>query len=127
VNGRAKSLLIEALDDVLVETLPEDVRTQRKRTFTFPWDNWLRGALRKRVSEALADWSPVLEPHLAKSFANGVWDDFLNGRTSWSRPWSLYVLNEWVKLHLSASDAGISLAAGSSRLTAARIPQAAGH
>jgi asparagine synthase (glutamine-hydrolysing) len=127
VNGRAKSLLIEALDAVLVETLPEGARTQRKRTFTLPWDNWLRGALQKKVSEALADWSPVLEPHLAKSFANGVWDDFLNGRTSWSRPWSLYVLNEWVKLHLSASDAGISLAAGSSRLTAARIPQAAGH
>jgi hypothetical protein len=32
-----------------------------------------------------------------------VWQDFLNGRTSWSRPWSLYVLNEWARKHLQSS------------------------
>jgi hypothetical protein len=31
-----------------------------------------------------------------------VWDDFLAGKTSWSRPWSLYVLNEWCRHHLAA-------------------------
>jgi hypothetical protein len=29
-----------------------------------------------------------------------VWNDFLARRTTWSRPWSLYVLNEWCKSHL---------------------------
>jgi hypothetical protein len=29
-----------------------------------------------------------------------VWRDFLTGRTGWSRPWALYVLNEWVRRHL---------------------------
>jgi asparagine synthase (glutamine-hydrolysing) len=107
-RGRPKALLIEALSDVL----PEDVVAQPKRTFTFPWDNWLRGPLGKRVKEALTEWSPVLEPHLDREFALGTWDDFLNCRTSWSRPWSLYVLNEWVKRHLSAGEANVSPASG---------------
>jgi hypothetical protein len=29
-----------------------------------------------------------------------VWRGFLMGRTGWSRPWSLFVLNEWVRCHL---------------------------
>jgi len=30
-----------------------------------------------------------------------VWDGFERKATSWSRPWSLYVLNEWCRKHLS--------------------------
>jgi hypothetical protein len=30
-----------------------------------------------------------------------VWDKFLRGQTSWSRPWSLYVLNEWCRGQLT--------------------------
>ena len=29
-----------------------------------------------------------------------VWKNFLDGETSWSRPWSLYVLQRWCELHL---------------------------
>jgi asparagine synthase (glutamine-hydrolysing) len=99
VNKRPKWLLVEALGDVL----PPETIAQRKRTFTFPWDNWLRGALRKRVSEGLADWSPVLAAHIDRDFVLRIWEDFQAGRTSWSRPWSLFVLNEWAKRHLAAS------------------------
>lgn len=99
-----KSLLIEALTEIL----PAQVLSQQKRTFTFPWQNWLRGTLKKRVASGLADWSPSLEPELGASFAGGVWRDFLNGRTTWSRPWSLFVLNEWAKRNLRSdrADAG---------------------
>jgi asparagine synthase (glutamine-hydrolysing) len=100
--ARPKALLIEALGDIL----PQEIVTQRKRTFTFPWDHWLRGELGKRVATGLADWSPVLASQLDGSFARGVWQDFLGGRTTWSRPWSLYVLNEWVKRNLRADAAG---------------------
>lgn len=95
-SKQPKSLLIQALADIL----PAEVLSQRKRPFTFPWQNWLRGALKKRVATGLADWSPSLEPELGASFASSVWRDFLDGRTTWSRPWSLYVLNEWVKRNL---------------------------
>jgi asparagine synthase (glutamine-hydrolysing) len=96
---RPKWLLIEALRDLL----PTEIVTQRKRTFTFPWDNWLRGALRNRLEKGLADWSPTLAAHVNRDFAQNVWREFQAGRTSWSRPWSLFVLNEWVKRHVDSS------------------------
>jgi asparagine synthase (glutamine-hydrolysing) len=98
-TARPKSLLIEALVDVF----PEEILAQRKRTFTFPWENWLRGTLGERVAAGIADWSPSLEPHLAREFAQKVWSDYLAGRTTWSRPWSLYVLNEWVKRNVAVA------------------------
>ena len=32
-----------------------------------------------------------------------MWNDFLARRTTWSRAWSLHVLNTWVKRELHAS------------------------
>jgi len=98
VGRHPKELLVAALG----ELLPEEIVQQTKRTFTFPWENWLRGALRERVAAGLAEWSSVLEPHLGGEWALTVWRDFLDGRTSWSRPWSLYVLNHWAKRNLGA-------------------------
>jgi asparagine synthase (glutamine-hydrolysing) len=96
-----KSLLIAALRDLF----PDEILGQRKRTFTFPWENWLRGSLGKRVSSGLAEWSPALEPLLPGEFARGVWRQYQAGATTWSRPWSLYVLNEWVKRNAGAGSA----------------------
>ena len=45
-RARPKALLVDAVR----ELLPEEVLSQSKRTFTFPWNNWLRGALGKRVA-----------------------------------------------------------------------------
>jgi asparagine synthase (glutamine-hydrolysing) len=97
-----KSLLISALG----ELLPENVASQvgkSKRTFTFPWEKWLRGPLRDRVAAGLSDWSPSLEPLVCRDFAASVWKQFQQGRTTWSRPWSLYVLNEWAKRHVGSA------------------------
>jgi asparagine synthase (glutamine-hydrolysing) len=104
LTPRPKSLLVEAFGDVF----PEEILAQRKRTFTFPWENWLRGSLGKRVAAGIADWSPSLEQQLPREFAQKVWSDYLAGRTTWSRPWSLYVLNEWVKRNVTAGSASAS-------------------
>jgi asparagine synthase (glutamine-hydrolysing) len=96
-SARPKSLLIDAMKDLL----PEEVIAQNKRTFTFPWETWLRGKLGERVAVGLGDWSPALQERFDGRFALAVWRDFLRGRTTWSRPWSLYVLNEWAKRNLS--------------------------
>jgi asparagine synthase (glutamine-hydrolysing) len=93
---RPKALLVAALADLL----PEEVVNQNKRTFTLPWETWLRGPLRDRVAASFAKWAPSLEPRIPRQAAATVWTDFLAARTSWSRAWSLYVLNEWVKRHL---------------------------
>jgi asparagine synthase (glutamine-hydrolysing) len=103
-RARPKALLVEALGDLL----PQELVNQPKRTFTFPWENWMRGALRERIATGLADWSPLLENVIAGSDARDVWSEFLAGRTTWSRPWSLYVLNEWVKRNLGNSQIPMS-------------------
>jgi len=100
-RGRPKALLVEALG----ELLPDKVVQQRKRTFTLPWERWLRGALSERVASSLEDLAPALEQVLSGEAVRAVWQDFLAGRTNWSRPWSLYVLNQWSRRHLEGSAA----------------------
>jgi asparagine synthase (glutamine-hydrolysing) len=94
--GVQKALLVEALRDVL----PGEIVTQAKRTFTLPWEEWLRGPLRERIETSLAEPAAALAPHLHLGGVRGVWEAFQAGRTSWSRVWSLYVLNEWCHRNL---------------------------
>jgi asparagine synthase (glutamine-hydrolysing) len=95
--GVQKALLAEALGTAL----PKQVLEQRKKTFTLPWKEWLRGPLRARIERSLGELSPALATHVHANGAKSVWQDFLAGKTSWSRPWSIYVLNEWCRLNLS--------------------------
>jgi asparagine synthase (glutamine-hydrolysing) len=97
-RGVQKALLVEALG----ELLPREILAQPKRTFTLPWEEWLRGGLRARLEASFTDLAPSLAPHLHKAGVRAVWAAFLAGKTSWSRPWSLYVLNEWCRQHLAA-------------------------
>jgi asparagine synthase (glutamine-hydrolysing) len=93
-----KALLVEALAGLL----PREILGQRKKTFTLPWEEWLRGPLRQRLESSFADIAPSLAPLLRAEGVRNVWIAFLEGQTSWSRPWALYVLNEWCKRHLAA-------------------------
>jgi asparagine synthase (glutamine-hydrolysing) len=92
-----KSLLVEALSDLL----PDEVVGQSKRTFTLPWDVWLRGSLGVRLSQDLANLTPALRQYLNPRAVRGAWQNFVIGQTNWSRPWSLFVLNEWVRHHVT--------------------------
>jgi len=96
--GVQKALLVEALGDLL----PDEILAQRKRTFTLPWEEWLRGPLRVKLEASFAKPSPSLTPFLRPGAMQDVWKDFLSRKTTWSRPWSLYVLNEWCQRHLAA-------------------------
>lgn len=96
--GAQKALLVEAMGDLL----PPEILAQRKRTFTLPWDEWLRGPLQARIEASFANPAPALAAYLRAGGLGNVWNDFLAGKTSWSRPWSLYVLNEWCRQHLGA-------------------------
>jgi asparagine synthase (glutamine-hydrolysing) len=97
-EGVQKALLVEALGDLL----PREILAQRKRTFTLPWEEWLRGPLRARLEANFADPSPLLAAYLRPVGVRTVWTDFLAGKTTWSRPWSLYVLNQWCRRCLAA-------------------------
>ena len=95
-NGVPKSLLIEALG----ELLPAEVVSQPKRTFTLPWEYWLRGPLKREMEAELNAIAPPLKQCLHARAVDHVWKDFLNRQTSWSRVWSLFVLNRWTRRHL---------------------------
>jgi asparagine synthase (glutamine-hydrolysing) len=96
--GAPKALLVEALGDLL----PQEILAQRKRTFTLPWEEWLRGPLRARMEASFAEPAPPLAAYLRPGGVRSVWTDFLARKTTWSRPWSLYVLNDWCRRHLAA-------------------------
>jgi len=95
--GVAKALLREAMAGLI----PPEILDQEKRTFTLPWEEWLRSSLKARVETSLNDLAPCLAGDLHPSGVQAVWDNFLQAQTTWSRPWSLYVLNEWCRRHLS--------------------------
>jgi asparagine synthase (glutamine-hydrolysing) len=95
-----KSLLIDALGGAL----PENVVGQTKRTFTLPWEVWLRGPLGVRLSQDLANLTPQLQRLMNPRALRGVWQNFVIGQTNWARPWSLYVLNEWVRRHVTGAN-----------------------
>jgi asparagine synthase (glutamine-hydrolysing) len=91
-----KPLLVRALRGAL----PYEIVHRRKRGFTLPFEHWLRDPLRAEVESVLRR---MAGGPLAAAFnhekVGKIWEDFLAGRTSWSRPWSLYVLQRWCELH----------------------------
>jgi asparagine synthase (glutamine-hydrolysing) len=91
-----KALLVGALRGAL----PDEIVHRRKCGFTLPFERWLRDQLRAEIELVLrriagGPLGEVFNPGRIKA----IWDDFLAGRTSWSRPWSLYVLQRWCELH----------------------------
>lgn len=90
----------------LAGSLPAGIVNRPKRGFTLPFERWLRDDLRSTIGPVLSA-RHVSEGPLGKSL-NGeavqqVWIDFLQGKVSWSRPWSLYVLQRWCEQHSLAS------------------------
>jgi asparagine synthase (glutamine-hydrolysing) len=90
-----KSLLLASLG---VE-LPREIVNRPKRGFTLPFERWLRGEMRPVVEDALlkSNWD---QTSISASAVREVWNRFLAGETSWSRPWSLFVLKRWCEQNL---------------------------
>jgi asparagine synthase (glutamine-hydrolysing) len=78
----------------LREPLPPKITRRPKRGFILPFDRWLRTRMRDEVESVLHAEDPAAD-FLRPAAVNAVWQDFLLGRTSWSRPWALYVLKRW--------------------------------
>ena len=90
-----KQLLIESLDGLL----PEAVYNRPKMGFTFPWEVWMKEALRplctghlKRLGEREPFKGQVLDQ---------LWTRFEKGdpRVKWSHLWPLVVLEDWLERH----------------------------
>ena len=58
--GQKKALLLKTLEGIL----PAEILQQKKRTFTLPWEEWLRSSLRPKLEESFSNLAPALAPHL---------------------------------------------------------------
>jgi asparagine synthase (glutamine-hydrolysing) len=111
-----KALLAEAVRDLL----PAEILCQPKRTFTLPWERWLRGKLGAKVASHTGILTPSLATILDAAEVQAVWRRFSSGRTGWARPWSLFVLNEWVRKHIDEAESNREFSEGSAAEAAAR-------
>jgi asparagine synthase (glutamine-hydrolysing) len=76
--------------------LPEQIIYRKKQGFTFPFERWLRNQMRDEVAQSISRIADgPLQGAISPDAALQVWNDFQHGRTSWSRPWSLHVLQRW--------------------------------
>src|SRR5512146_77859 len=99
-RGFPKYLLVNAVRDLL----PPDVVHRPKRGFTLPFEHWLRDELRDQLERQFWDWDDGrLGGYSDGQAVRRVWSSFLERRTSWSRPWALYVLNQWCGANVDAS------------------------
>jgi hypothetical protein len=64
-----------------------------------PFERWLHGELKPMVADTISKNSASQSVLRARA-AHEVWNRFLAGQTSWSRPWSLFVLNRWCEQNL---------------------------
>jgi asparagine synthase (glutamine-hydrolysing) len=88
-----KRLLVDA-----VWNLPPEIVRRPKRGFELPFKHWLLGELREQVENAFA--APEMDGLFQRRGVQALWQDFLQGRVTWSRVWSVYVLGEWIRLNL---------------------------
>lgn len=88
-----KPLLLRAAG----QRLPEEIYLRPKMGFTLPFERWMRDGLRAGVERVLLNPSPAELFPLDAHQVEKVWKAFLAGKTSWSRPWALFVLKDWVR------------------------------
>ena len=92
--GTPKRLLVESLNGLL----PDSIVRRPKQGFTMPFDPWMRGPLRPFCEERLGDRGLAGRGFVNPRELRRMWTSFLNGGkdVSWSRLWTLVVLDAWL-------------------------------
>jgi len=94
LTRQPKALLLQAT----AALIPKAIYDRPKMGFTFPFETWMKSSLSHHFNQFFSD-----EPFLAARKlidwrrAQYIWKSFQQGQIHWSRPWSLYVLNQWME------------------------------
>ena len=91
-----KPLLLRAVG----QRLPEEVYLRRKMGFTLPFEPWMRNGLRSVIEHELLESRPQEHTPMDARQVASIWKAFLAGKTSWSRPWALFVLKHWIRRNI---------------------------
>jgi asparagine synthase (glutamine-hydrolysing) len=94
-EDRPKSLLVESLGT----RLPDACVNRPKRGFVLPFDLWMRNDLRAFCEHHLGPDGLAGRAPFEAATLQSMWRSFVssNGRTTWSRPWTLVSLNAWLE------------------------------
>lgn len=96
-SGCSKAMLVDALP----VKLPNAILHRPKMGFVFPWEHWLRGELRSRVSAILYDASAAAAAGLNGQSVRRLWEDYLERKPGirYTDVLSLAHLLHWVRRH----------------------------
>jgi asparagine synthase (glutamine-hydrolysing) len=95
-----KKLLLDVMRGFLPSNVYEEILNRPKRTFSFPYAQWLAGELRSTVEETFCGDRLQATGVLNSGAVQGLWRRFLAhpDRVGWSRAWSLFVLQRWCEI-----------------------------
>lgn len=89
-KGLQKPLLVRSLQDIL----PEISYSHPKQGFVFPFERWFK----EDLSGPLEDFFKSPEfPLWDAQKMQLLWGLFNSGKLGWSRIWSLFILNDWMR------------------------------
>jgi asparagine synthase (glutamine-hydrolysing) len=92
-KGWSKAHLIEAVDCGLMYLL-----NRPKRTFTLPFEQWMRGPLREVVFAALISLGEAGMGFDRRELTD-LWHGYQSGWVGWRQVWALAVLGLWLEEH----------------------------
>lgn len=87
----SKRILLDALRGII----PDEVAQREKMGFTLPFREWLERDMYKMVELQFVESEPR-GPWDRKVFES-VWLNFKRGRVGWSRVFTLFVLENWLR------------------------------
>ena len=97
LTSTPKALLVDSMKP----PLPDSIVHRKKMGFTLPFEPWMHGAMKPEMESVLLTSVKPLENLISQETTEKIWQQFLAGKISWSRPWALYVLKRWVDKNLS--------------------------
>jgi asparagine synthase (glutamine-hydrolysing) len=89
----AKRILIDSVRDLL----PPDLDQRPKRGFTMPYDAWMRGPLQDVMEDTLNSKCVASRGLFKVRAVEGVRQQFYRGKTNWSLPWLLMMIELWFR------------------------------
>ena len=97
-QNKPKPLLI----DIAKGHIDKEIWKNKKKGFSFPWDEWLRGDLSYLVEETFSDKSFWSEMEFDYDEIKKIWNSFLKKKkdTTWVRVWIFIIFRKWCLINL---------------------------
>ena len=89
----SKRILIDA--GRRLNVMPPDIDMQPKRGFTMPIDSWLKGPLHEILDHSLSESTVQARGFFKPAQVSQVYNDFMENRIHWTRPWLLMMIELW--------------------------------